>query len=98
MKRGNGTVSLEQKFDELKRIVRDTGGLAVAFSGGVDSTFLAAVACLELGDRALAVTAASPLYPEHEQREAGELAERMGIAHVTVFSDELDVPGFAENP
>jgi uncharacterized protein len=90
--------SVEHKLDELKRIVRDTGGLAVAFSGGVDSTFLAAVTYGELAGKALAVTATSPLYPEHEQREARELAERIGIRHETVASDELDVPGFAENP
>lgn len=88
----------ENKFEALKRIVRETDGLAVAFSGGVDSTFLAAVAHGELRDKALAVTAMSPLYPEHEQREAGELAQRIGIRHETVVSDELDVPGFAGNP
>jgi len=92
------TDTLDKKFETLKKILRDTGGLAVAFSGGVDSTFLSAVAQEELGDRALAVTAFSPLYPEHEQKEAVELASRIGIRHETVVSDELDVPGFADNP
>jgi uncharacterized protein len=64
----------------------------------VDSTFLAAVAAEVLGDRALAVTALSPLYSQHEQKEASELAETIGIKHETVDSNELDVPGFAENP
>ncbi len=92
------SATLQQKYDDLKRSLREIGGIAVAFSGGVDSTFLAAVAAQELGDRALAVTAHSPLYPEHEQQEAASLAGQIGIRHETVVSDELDVPGFASNP
>ncbi|MBL7077124.1 MAG: ATP-dependent sacrificial sulfur transferase LarE [Kiritimatiellae bacterium] len=89
---------LAAKCEALKSLIRDTGGLAVAFSGGVDSTFLAAVTAEVLGARALAVTALSPLYSQHEQKEASELAEQIGIKHETVDSSELDVPGFAENP
>ena len=92
------TATCTEKLDALKRMIRDTGGLAVAFSGGVDSTFLAAVAKRVLGEKAIAVTAVSPLYPAHEQREAVELAAQIGIKHETVVSDELDVPGFADNP
>jgi len=91
-------VTVEEKSKILRGLIRKTGGIAVAFSGGVDSTFLAAVACQELGDRALAVTALSPTYPQHEQLEAAALAKMLGIQHENVDSNELEIPGFADNP
>ncbi len=91
-------VSLDAKQAVLDELLRSTGGLAIAFSGGVDSSFLVAAAHAVLGDRALAVTARSPLYTQSECRQAVDLAHRLGIRHCLIDSDELQVPGFAENP
>lgn len=74
------------------------GSLAVAFSGGVDSTFLLKVAADVLGDRALAVTARSSTYPERELREAEAFAKSLGARHVVIDSEELDIPGYSDNP
>jgi uncharacterized protein len=89
---------LQEKREKLYAILRDMGGCVVGFSGGVDSTLLFAVAAEALGDRALAVTATSETYPERELREAEAFARRIGGRHRVVESEELDIPGFAENP
>ena len=88
----------DAKLRRLREAIRRTGGLVIAFSGGLDSTLLAAVAAEVLGDRAVAVTALSPTYPAAEQKEARQLAARLGIRHVIVDSNELKIPGFADNP
>lgn len=70
----------------------------VAYSGGVDSTFLLRVARDELGDRALALTVRSPTAADDEFADAERMAREFGVAHLVVDSNELTIPGYAENP
>ncbi len=92
------TETIEQKRARLTAFLKNKGAVVVAFSGGVDSTFLAAVAHETLGNDAVAVTVLSPTYPEWEQREAAELARRIGIRHIELASHEMDDPRFTANP
>jgi pyridinium-3,5-biscarboxylic acid mononucleotide sulfurtransferase len=89
--------SLDEKLMNLRCMLRDTGGVAIAFSGGVDSSFLAAVAFQELQERALAVTVISSTFPVHVKEAAINAARAIGIEHILIYSDELDLPGFSEN-
>lgn len=89
---------LKDKADNLRRILADMGACVIGFSGGVDSTLLFAMAAEVMGNRALAVTATSLSYPERELKEAYELAEQIGGQHLVIASNELDIPGFSDNP
>jgi len=92
------TLNLDERYARLKDELARFGSVVVAFSGGVDSTFLLKVAIDVLGsDKVLALTATSPTYPEFEFQEACRLAGQFGARQLVVESNELEIPGFAQN-
>ena len=87
-----------KKFENLKAYLRSLGSLAVAYSSGVDSTFLLKVAHDVLGDKAIAITATSSFFPKRESDEASDFCKANGIKQIIVVSEELDIPEIRHNP
>jgi pyridinium-3,5-biscarboxylic acid mononucleotide sulfurtransferase len=90
--------TLSEKYECLKRTIRELNGIVVAFSGGVDSSLLLKVAKDILGDNVLAVTADSPTMPSHERGDALAMAEEMGAEHLVIDSGEMGIAEFVKNP
>ena len=87
-----------QKFENLKDILKSLKRVLVAFSGGVDSTFLLRIARDVLGSNVLAVIASSATYPASEQQEALRIAEDLKVKYKVIHTKELDDPNFRNNP
>ena len=86
------------KYTELKKIIGQYSSAVIAFSGGVDSTFLAFAAKEVLGDNVLLITATSSTYPFYELEEAKKLAKILQLKHKIIVSEEIDIPNFSDNP
>lgn len=89
---------MEEKLNILKNRLKEYKSSVIAFSGGVDSTFLARIAKDVYGDNLLLITATSSTYPYYELDEAKSLAEVIGVKHRIIVSEEIDIPGYADNP
>ncbi len=88
---------MEGPYSVLKAVLREIGPCLVAFSGGVDSTFLLRVAHDVLGDKVAAVTAVSPSLAAAERQEAESLARLIGVRHLQVRTEEIDDPRYLRN-
>ncbi len=89
---------MDLKYDCLKKILARYDSMLVAFSGGVDSTFLLRAAVDEIGDYVLAATVAGEIHPPGEAEEAAALAGSMGVEHLVITINDLEKPAFSDNP
>ncbi len=89
---------MNAKLDGLKKIIKETEGLAIAFSGGVDSTFLLSVALNVLKQKVIAIIVISSTYTKRELDEAVEFCENNGVNYKTISSKEINIPNFKSNP
>jgi uncharacterized protein len=90
---------VEEKFEHLKEIFQTMERVLVAYSGGVDSTLILRVAVDTLGNgNVIAATALSPMYPDRELAEAKKVVQGLGVRHLLIESNELEIEGFSKNP
>jgi pyridinium-3,5-biscarboxylic acid mononucleotide sulfurtransferase len=89
---------MDDKLQLLISRLKEHKSAVIAFSGGVDSTFLARIAKDVFGDKLVLITATSSTYPFYELDEAKSLAVMLGIKHKIIVSEEIDIPGYADNP
>src|SRR5579871_5531587 len=89
---------MTDKETALKAHLASLGSVIVAYSGGVDSAYLACIASRKLGDRAVAITADSPSYPERHRQLAIRIAREFGLRHEIIRTNELDRPEYRANP
>jgi uncharacterized protein len=90
--------STDVKLQRLREGFNSLRSVMVAFSGGVDSSFVLRVAHDELGDRVLALTTTSPTMPEDDRLNAIAIAQTLGVRHLVIESNELEIEGYARNP
>ena len=89
---------VDEKLSRMKSVIGGCGSAVIAFSGGVDSSVVCAVAREVLGDNVVAVTAVSPTYPPREIEVAKKVAERIGIRHIIITTNEFKDENFTKNP